>query len=57
LECDKLVLVSKLSEHQEIRGLCIPCPIKCIICQNDIEKNIFREHFDECCQKLTNELI
>jgi hypothetical protein len=57
LVCDKLVLASKLSEHQQIRGLCIPCPIKCIIYQNDIEKSIFREHFDECCQKLTNELI
>ena len=55
-ECKQSVLVSKLNEHQEVKGLCIPQPIKCTICQNHIEKSIFREHFHECCLKRINEL-
>jgi len=56
-ECEKLVLVSNFDEHQQVPGLCVPSPIKCTICQNCIEKSLFREHFHECCQKRITELI
>ena len=56
-KCKQLVLVSKLNEHREVPGLCLPHPIKCTICQNHIEKTIFREHFHECCQKRINESL
>jgi hypothetical protein len=56
-QCDKLILVSKLSEHRQIVGLCIPSLIKCTICQNYIQKYYFREHFNECCRERINEFI
>jgi hypothetical protein len=52
-----LVLVSKFVEHQQIPELCIPCPVKCTICQNHIEKSLFLEHFHGCCQKRINDVI
>jgi hypothetical protein len=53
-ECDRLIRISKLTEHQQTAGLCIPSPIKCTICENYIEKTNFREHFHRCCkQKIT----
>ncbi|CAF1327741.1 unnamed protein product [Rotaria sordida] len=56
-DCQKLVLVSKLNEHQQIPGLCIPYPIKCTICQNYISKSLFRDHFHQCCQMKTDQLM
>jgi hypothetical protein len=56
LECEKLVLVSKFDEHRQIPGLCVPSPIKCTICQNYIEKSLFREHFHECFRRRIDEL-
>jgi hypothetical protein len=40
-----------LNGHQQVAGLCIPCPLKCTICQNHIERSTFRKHFYLCCQK------
>ena len=54
-ECEQLVMLSELNEHREVAGLCVPRPIKCTICQNYIEKSIFREHFHSCCQSRINE--
>ncbi|CAF1063940.1 unnamed protein product [Adineta steineri] len=56
-ECDQLVLVSKLNEHTQIQGLCIPQPIKCTICQNYFPKHFFQNHFYQCCEMKINNLI
>jgi hypothetical protein len=56
-ECEQLILQSKFTEHREFAGLCVPCPIKCTICQNYIEKLIFRDHFHGCCQEKINESL
>lgn len=56
VECDKLVLVPELDKHHRTTELCIPCPIKCTICQNFIEKCDFREHFVVCHQRRLDEL-
>ncbi|CAF0991205.1 unnamed protein product [Adineta steineri] len=56
-ECDQLVLVSKLNEHTQVQGLCIPQPIKCTICQNYLPKPLFQNHFYQCCQMKINNLI
>jgi len=51
IECHQFVLISKVREHQQTMGLCIPRPVKCIICQNDIPKVDFRDHFNTCRQR------
>jgi hypothetical protein len=55
-ECEKLVFVSNVDEHRQMPRLCIPCPIKCTICLNYIEKPLLREHFHQCCQERINQL-
>ena len=56
IECHQFVLISKVREHQQTMGLCIPRPVKCIICQNDIPKVDFRDHFNICCQRRIEQL-
>ncbi|CAF3695312.1 unnamed protein product [Adineta steineri] len=47
-ECDQLVLMSRMDEHCEMPGLCVPHPVKCTACQTYIEKLVFKDHFHEC---------
>lgn len=55
-ECEQLVLVSRFNEHREVAGLCVPCPVKCRICQDSFDVSIFRDHFHQCCQNRLNQL-
>ena len=55
-ECQQLVLVGKIFEHENTLGACAPLPIKCVICEQHIQKSLFREHFDCCYQERANEL-
>jgi hypothetical protein len=57
VECEYLSQVEKLNEHRDVPELCIPCPIKCNICENDIDKLLFREHFHHCCEERMNESV
>ena len=56
-ECEQLVLKSKLDEHCETPGLCVPQPLKCVLCKNYIEKYCFIEHFKECFTNRCGELF
>ncbi|CAF1506336.1 unnamed protein product [Rotaria sordida] len=51
VECEQLVLISKLDEHRDIPGLCVSRPIKCTVCQTYIEKPFFKDHFHECFKR------
>lgn len=48
VECMKLILVSEYEQHVLTPAACIPCPIRCVICQSFVEKNEFNDHFYQC---------
>ncbi|CAF0889167.1 unnamed protein product [Rotaria sp. Silwood1] len=56
-ECMKLILVSEFTEHIQVPGNCMPCPIRCTICQSFIEKTEFRNHFNECYMNRLNTMF
>ena len=56
VECQQLVLVEKVFEHENTLGACNPLPIKCVICEEYVQKLLFRKHFDCCYQERTHEL-
>jgi hypothetical protein len=56
-ECEQLVLRSELDEHREIPGLCVPHPLRCVVCKNSIEKSCFMEHFKACWENRLGELF
>jgi len=56
-ECGQLVLISKMDEHREMLGLCVPHPIKCTVCQIYFEKPFFKDHFHECFQNRIAALV
>ncbi|CAF3334232.1 unnamed protein product [Rotaria sp. Silwood2] len=55
-ECDKLIFQIEFDEHRQYPGLCLPCPIRCTICQVYVEKPRFRKHFDDCYKEKMNKL-
>ena len=55
-ECQRLVLVDKWSEHESRPGECVPLPVKCVICEEDVPKQCFREHFQRCYHQRVNDV-
>jgi hypothetical protein len=56
-ECEQLVLRSELDEHREIPGLCVPQPLKCVVCRTYIEKPLFKDHFHNCFKQKIDALV
>jgi hypothetical protein len=55
--CDRAVLVGKFDEHKKVPGICVPCRIKCTVCEKYVEMVIFTEHFNDCCEARSRELV